>query len=450
MANNNIGYIDGDFTHLNGYRVRDEVAHQFMVNRQFQDSIDQQSRMLLESKVKEVEKKMGEIESATDELIKDAISEVLDPTLSEPNRPADAYATGQAIEQAISETKYTLPNASTSSLGGVKVGAGLSIASDGTLSATGDGGVADSVEWDNVVGRPETFPSTWESVSDKPSVFPASWTEVFGKPETFPPSDHTHTAEEVGAAEAVHLHEMDEVHGLYNALSKRERVFNLLDNSNFRNPINQRGQSLYDGAGYAIDRWSIGGASSVSINSNSVTVQGGMTQYIRGLATDAELTFAYGNDNETFIGAVAYDPDLSCHSVTIPAGTWTWCALYEGKYTVETLPDYVPRGYGVELTECQRYYLKVNASLATAFVSGTGSAQFFIPLPASVLADNVGEPTLTFENELQVFVSVGAYPLTVTRTLFRNTGVNVTCTCSCTTAGSGCVPDVNCIISKEI
>ena len=48
---------------------------------------------------------------------------------------------------------YELPVATTTTVGGIKVGAGLSITSDGTLSATG-GGVADSVAWENVTGRP--------------------------------------------------------------------------------------------------------------------------------------------------------------------------------------------------------------------------------------------------------------------------------------------------------
>lgn len=48
---------------------------------------------------------------------------------------------------------YELPTASASLLGGVKVGAGLSI-TDGVLSATG-GGTADSVEWDNVQNKPD-------------------------------------------------------------------------------------------------------------------------------------------------------------------------------------------------------------------------------------------------------------------------------------------------------
>lgn len=47
---------------------------------------------------------------------------------------------------------YTLPTASASVLGGVKVGTGLEII-EGTLSATG-GGTADAVDWSNVTNRP--------------------------------------------------------------------------------------------------------------------------------------------------------------------------------------------------------------------------------------------------------------------------------------------------------
>lgn len=52
----------------------------------------------------------------------------------------------------------TIPVASADTLGGIKVGAGLAITGDGILSATG-GGVADSVAWENVVGKPERFPA---------------------------------------------------------------------------------------------------------------------------------------------------------------------------------------------------------------------------------------------------------------------------------------------------
>ncbi len=50
---------------------------------------------------------------------------------------------------------YTLPIASADVLGGIKVGAGLTISTEGTLSATG-GGTADAVEWSNVLDKPTT------------------------------------------------------------------------------------------------------------------------------------------------------------------------------------------------------------------------------------------------------------------------------------------------------
>ena len=51
---------------------------------------------------------------------------------------------------------YTLPTASAETLGGIKVGAGLQISEQGTLSATG-GGTADSVAWENVQDKPTTI-----------------------------------------------------------------------------------------------------------------------------------------------------------------------------------------------------------------------------------------------------------------------------------------------------
>ena len=49
-----------------------------------------------------------------------------------------------------------IPIASATQLGGVKIGAGLSVTSSGVLSATG-GGTADAVEWDNVLDKPTTI-----------------------------------------------------------------------------------------------------------------------------------------------------------------------------------------------------------------------------------------------------------------------------------------------------
>lgn len=57
---------------------------------------------------------------------------------------------------AAGANNYALPAATASTLGGVKVGAGLSVAS-GVLSATG-GGTADAVAWANVTDKPASYP----------------------------------------------------------------------------------------------------------------------------------------------------------------------------------------------------------------------------------------------------------------------------------------------------
>lgn len=51
---------------------------------------------------------------------------------------------------------YTLPKATMTTLGGIKAGAGVEVAEDGTLNATG-GGTADSVAWENVQNKPSTI-----------------------------------------------------------------------------------------------------------------------------------------------------------------------------------------------------------------------------------------------------------------------------------------------------
>lgn len=65
----------------------------------------------------------------------------------------EEYVTDTELQDAISEVRFELPVATNSVLGGIKVGTGLSITKDGILSATG-GGVADAVNWENVIGRP--------------------------------------------------------------------------------------------------------------------------------------------------------------------------------------------------------------------------------------------------------------------------------------------------------
>lgn len=77
------------------------------------------------------------------------------------NKSYRVFAPNGSMNQAFIITggggsTYELPIASADVLGGIKVGAGLTISSEGTLSATG-GGTADAVEWNNVLDKPTTI-----------------------------------------------------------------------------------------------------------------------------------------------------------------------------------------------------------------------------------------------------------------------------------------------------
>lgn len=122
------------------------------------------------------------------------------------------YTAVSAIGEALNLDQYltSIPKASASTLGGVKIGAGLSITGDGVLSATG-GGTADSVEWENVVGKPSVFTTNIANISDLNSSWDSilkaapkayvtrwpSWSEIESKPAQFTPASHTHTASQI-------------------------------------------------------------------------------------------------------------------------------------------------------------------------------------------------------------------------------------------------------------
>lgn len=134
---------------------------------------------------------------------------------------------------------------------------------------------------------------------------------------------------------------------------------NLLDNSNFRSPVNQRGASSYTTTGaYGIDRWFQRTSSSVTVNSGSITVTGKMKQRLLSAAQDGTYTLAAGNadGSVTILTTHGWDNDAGCYYVELPAGEYVWAALYEGAYTADTLPPYIPKGYTVELMACLQYY----------------------------------------------------------------------------------------------
>lgn len=166
-------------------------------------------------------------------------------------------------------------------------------------------------------------------------------------------------------------------------------AYNLLDNSDFRNPVNQRGQSSYTASVYGIDRWKgspalvtlTGDGISLSISSGSWAL---LAQYVTDIIPGKTYTFAaqktngeiavltftptigmadkaaaFSNEQETLVARYSTAANMFYIGFSYTGGStmeMAWAALYEGEYTAETLPEYVPKGYGAELAECLRYY----------------------------------------------------------------------------------------------
>ena len=172
---------------------------------------------------------------------------------------------------------------------------------------------------------------------------------------------------------------------------------NLLDNSDFRHPVNQRKQSTYSkDSGYTIDRWMFywNGDGTIEVKDGFIslsraTYTAQLFQKVQGLVSGRKYTIAamvrghgsinwrdvsndiksvatVNSDNWTVITAsFVFEPVTSNqfgHPVFGIASESNkkidicWAAIYDGDYTIDTLPAYQPKGYSAELAECRRYF----------------------------------------------------------------------------------------------
>lgn len=229
---------------------------------------------------------------------------------------------------------------------------------------------------------------------------------------------------------------------------------NLLDNSDFTNPVNQRGETSYTAEGYTIDRWRLWGSdNAVTVNDGYVSVTGVMQQYIE--TYDPEMTYtlaACNTEGEVFCvsgafgdeaaradwGELAYSTDYSLANVALRTGDWVWVAVYEGEFTAETLPPYVPKGYTAELLECQRYAYKPpekSTHVFPGYCASTSTAYFRVQTPVPMRAS----PTLIIAEpgNVQVFRHNGTVVATaVTLYSFERDSVVIRATVSGMTAWS--------------
>lgn len=204
--------------------------------------------------------------------------------------------------------------------------------------------------------------------------------------------------------------------------------YNLLDNSDFAHPVAQAGVNGAHGAtGYAVDRWMRTSGATVSQAADGLKIVSDKTSWTAGIQQRIEakrfadvMTFAvrgvfpvacrlfvYIGSGTTNFGTAYFQGDAAERTLVLKltkpdgltgdeavnlyispdtgstgtAAVVRWAALYEGEYTAETLPPYVPKGYAAELAECLRYYRKIKANNETfTGYAANGVSYAFIPL----------------------------------------------------------------------
>lgn len=207
-------------------------------------------------------------------------------------------------------------------------------------------------------------------------------------------------------------------------------AYNLLDNSNFVNPVNQRGFTGGAPNGdnvYFIDRWkTIQSAASnieIGLSDSGLTIHvlsglAGIKQIIPTPKTDvtfvakvngkiAVVYSSYGiggytvteDDIRLIVEWIDDTMQVSIRNNTSGEKTYVieWAALYEGEYNVDILPGYQPKGYAVEMLECKRYFqlFPLNHTFffgTSGAADGTG-ARMFAPLSIPMYVESPTVPT---------------------------------------------------------
>nr|DAJ52955.1 MAG TPA: tail fiber protein [Caudoviricetes sp.] len=219
---------------------------------------------------------------------------------------------------------------------------------------------------------------------------------------------------------------------------------NLLDNSNFTNPVNQRDGTSYSASTgntvYAIDRWRIEGATYTvathTLSGTSYTNRAcRMAQFIEmeqyGLAIGDTLTFSLEtNGTKHSATAKILDRDQYSNFESVPSAyscadfdvvlctglskpsilsfticpkkalVLEWAKLEKGSVAT----PYVHKSYGAELSACQRYFYYLDATKWYACYQITGWGLIIpIDLPVPMRA----QPTANTVGEVKVFTPSG-------------------------------------------
>lgn len=164
------------------------------------------------------------------------------------------------------------------------------------------------------------------------------------------------------------------------------RAHNLLDNSDFRAPVNQRGQATYATPwGMTLDRWYLCDSRGGGEEAQTLQIVPGVGVRISGNHPNIVQRIPLLDDDKVYTAAcLCADGTLLCQTFSGSAlnyrdfgfaqvmlvdrpATLVWAALYEGAYTADELPPYLPRGYAAEWAECRRYYRRYAGDILIAF-----------------------------------------------------------------------------------
>ena len=199
---------------------------------------------------------------------------------------------------------------------------------------------------------------------------------------------------------------------------------NLLHNWDFRNPVNQRGQSSYSVSNYTIDRWRTNDASiSVNINSGYITVSnnGAAEKHflqqlefmvpgdytVSLLLANGDILSESLNVNDSVAGGSGgssvksltaglrvqigdFSSKPAFKLLIAPGYSFNIVAIKLELGSVSTLANDPPADFGEELRKCQRYLFNaidtpasgVGAALGTGIALSATEIRILLPIPA--------------------------------------------------------------------
>ena len=226
---------------------------------------------------------------------------------------------------------------------------------------------------------------------------------------------------------------------------------NLLDNWYFANPVNQRGQTEYNGSGYTVDRWIQGfdGTLTSTLTDDGIKVMAGndgtyknFEQVLPDVPTNSTFTLSFLVDNYTSINQIyagwgigQFNIHDNLISLTFKTGssisgwksvgiqvkvgktaiikaaklelgsTQTLAHLENGNWVLNEIPKYED-----VLSNCQRYAFNVVNSddnweiLGSGLAMDTNQLYCFIPTPTTLR----GKPSIHYSGSFRAVRNTGA------------------------------------------